>query len=132
VCLVTLAVTIVSATILLARISADTPIEAGFSDLWMLPVDGAATPSVRLGIRSQEDALTTYRLRLNVDGVSVASWDIVNLAPGETWQSTVTLLPDTPRSAVVEARLYRADGSVQGQAKDGDAETPYRRVELRR
>jgi hypothetical protein len=132
VCLVTLAVTIVSATIFLARISADTPIEAGFSDLWMLPDEGAATQSVRLGVRSQEGTLTSYRLRLDVDGAPEASWDIVDLAPGEVWQSTVALPPDTDRSAVVEARLYRAAESVVGQAKVGDAETPYRRVELRR
>lgn len=132
VCLLTLAVTIISATILLARISAATPIEAGFSDLWMLPTDGAATPGVRLGVRSQEEASTSYLLRLDVDGAPVTAWHVTELAPGETWEATVGLPPGIGRSAVVEARLYRAEALATDAETVREAEIPYRRVVLRR
>jgi hypothetical protein len=132
VCLLTLAVTIVSATILLARVSAATRTDAGFSDLWMLPAGNATTPSIRLGVRSQEEADTSFRLRLDIDGAPAMAWQLTELAPGETWEATVELPPGAGGATAVEARLYRAEGSTMGAETVGAAETPYRHVVLRR
>jgi uncharacterized membrane protein len=96
---------------------ADVPRE-GFSQLWMLPLDGGS--EVRLGMRSEEFAATDYTVRLVADDTTVLRSERVRLEPGAQWETTVPLTTPAPVSQI-EALLYRADAPQQ----------PYRRVLLR-
>jgi hypothetical protein len=95
---------------------ADVPRE-GFSQLWMLPLDGG---EVRVGMRSDEFAATDYTVRLVADSTTVLRSEQIRLEPGAQWETTVPLATPTPTSQI-EALLYRAD----------DPQQPYRRVLLR-
>jgi uncharacterized membrane protein len=90
----------------------------GFSQLWMLPLEGDR--SVQVGLRSEELASTEYTLRLVADGSAVLRTERLRLEPGDRWEATVPMTASGPVSQV-EAQLYRAD----------DPTRPYRRVLLR-
>jgi uncharacterized membrane protein len=90
----------------------------GFSQLWMLPLDGGS--GVRLGMRSEEFAATDYTVRLVADDTTVLRSQQVRLEPGAQWETTVPL-PTLAPTSQLEALLYRADAPQQ----------PYRRVVLR-
>jgi uncharacterized membrane protein len=90
----------------------------GFSQLWMLPLDGDR--SVQVGLRSEELASTEYTLRLVADDSAVLRTERLRLEPGDQWEATVPVTADGTVSKV-EAQLYRAD----------DPTRPYRRVLLR-
>jgi uncharacterized membrane protein len=90
----------------------------GFSQLWMLPLDG--NRAVQVGLRSEELASTEYTLRLVADGSALLRTERLRLEPGDQWEATVPVTADGIVSQV-EAQLYRAD----------DPTRPYRRVLLR-
>ena len=115
--LLTLAVAISAAAGWAAIAGATVPRE-GFSQLWMLPLDGGG--EVRLGMRSAEFAATDYTVRLVADDTTVLRSEQIRLEPGAQWETTVPLAAPAPASQI-EALLYRAD----------DPQQPYRRVLLR-
>jgi len=90
----------------------------GFSQFWMLPINGGS--GVRVGMRSEELSATDYTVWLVADDTTVLRSEQVRLEPGAQWETTVALVTPTPTSQI-EALLYRAD----------EPDQPYRRVLLR-
>jgi hypothetical protein len=104
----------------------------GFTQLWLVPAGeggggggrgGGGGGTVRLGVRSAEPAPATYTLRLTLDGVQTQSWPTLTLAPGQTWETTVTRPGDG--GGAMEAVLSRADApsTVYRRVVVGQAET---------
>jgi hypothetical protein len=118
-------------TIAFARASASIHTNPGFTTVWMVPVAEAAPSSVRVGVTCQEEAATRYALQLEVDGVRLATWQAIDLAPGESWETIAALPAATGAQMVAEARLYRVDGRTVSDAELSDPSTAYRRVVLR-
>ena len=69
---------------------------------------------------SEEFAITSYRLEVQLDDHIIADWPTFKLAPGEKWESTLALPPLKATGSVVTAELYRLD----------QPETIYRQVKL--
>jgi uncharacterized membrane protein len=92
-----------------------------FSELWMLPPPDSTSDQVTVGLRSMEPRPTRFRVQVR-DGDNVA-FDVsdIELANGQTWQTSLHVASDQPAGASIEAVVYRADAP----------DTPYRRVELR-
>ncbi len=107
-----------TAVVVAARGATEQPF-AGVTELWMLPLGSVDQPAVVLGVRSVESSPTRYRLVLSVAGQVANEWTSIELAPGQTWETTSGL--PTAAAANVVALLYRVD----------DAATIYRRVALR-
>ncbi len=81
----------------------------GFTQLWVLPADGASTKnSIRLGVSSMELTAMDYDLSVNIDGKEVMVWPSIYLKPNEKWEASL-VLPQTThtRTAKVEALLYQ-------------------------
>jgi hypothetical protein len=85
----------------------------GFSQLWILPASQTDHSRIRLGIRSGELSVTTYRLEVSVGGQLVHDWPSIVVQPNNQWETYYELpaLPYTSDS--VEARLYRLDAPDQ-------------------
>jgi hypothetical protein len=92
----------------------------GYTQLWILPADNGNPNAIRLGISSKEFTATGYRLQVEMDSQIVEEWPVIQLAPGEQWETTIVLPGDSSSSGVVEAVLYRLDAS----------DVVYRRVTL--
>lgn len=118
--LLALATVVVGAAWWTARGGAAQQASAGFTQLWALPAPEGDALTVRLGVRSQEPAPVSYRLRLEVEGELIQEWPAVALAPGEQWEAVATLSPPQGAAGPVTALLYRADAP----------ETAYRHVQL--
>ncbi|MBK9745752.1 MAG: hypothetical protein IPO91_03140 [Chloroflexi bacterium] len=101
----------------MARIGLETYPHTGFTEFWMLRDENNAPDGVLLGLTSGEIEPVSYRLETRSDGHLIEAWPDLELAPGETWQTTLTL-PETAVDPVI-GLLYRV----------GESE-PYRRVEL--
>ena len=114
-----LAVVLVLAALGVARASAAQQAQPGFTQLWLVP-SGGEKVNLQLGVRSEEPAVTTYRVQLKVGGRVVKEWPSIKLEPNASWQATTALSPAPPQDATLEALLYRSDqpGAV------------YRHVEL--
>lgn len=89
-----------------------------FTQLWILPIDGENSGTVRLGVNNMESVTMRYRLKLEDGGHLLREWQPIMLAPGEIWETLV----DTPYTAdkPLTATLYRLDAP----------EAPYRQVVL--
>lgn len=96
-----------------ARTAALEQPSVGFTQLWLLPVEQAARPTVRLGIRCMEHEATGYRLRLSVDGQIAQEWGEIALEPNGLWEQTFELPPAQAGAKRLEALLYRLDAPQQ-------------------
>lgn len=117
-----LASVIVCGAIAVSIIGAEQQPYPGFTQLWILPVQGAsAKNSVLLGVKNMEHAEMTYLLEVNVDGKLVKTWPSIALKQSESWEMTL-LISQTKHagSTMVEAMLYRVDAPTK----------IYRHVEL--
>jgi hypothetical protein len=113
------AVLIAGGAIALGVVSEATKASPGFSQLWLVPDDvasarapGATTETAQLGVYSDEEATSQFRVELRPDGAQEQNWDF-SLGPGQQWEQSVTV----PGGTRTEAVLYR-----------GSDPTPYRRV----
>lgn len=81
-----------------------------FTQLWLLPPSQEGKNcTVRIGIRSFENASVHYHAIMIVNSVQTTSWPAIALAPDELWERSV-VVPYTPaKSVLVELRLYRDD-----------------------
>jgi uncharacterized membrane protein len=100
--------------LLSARMFAGYPAES-FTQLWITSSVDAPTTGVAVTVRSEEHAVTSYRLELWIGSARVETWADIRLGPGQTWSRTVTV-----GSGRIEAQLYRLV----------DPGTLYRRVTL--
>lgn len=86
-----------------------------FTDFWLLPGEGAASDSVRVGVRSHEGGTTAYTLHLYRSRAQVST-RVLTLQPGDQWERILPI-GTGPRRAPVTAILNR----------EGE---PYRRLDL--
>jgi uncharacterized membrane protein len=87
-----------------------------FSELWLVQSD-----QVEVGLRSMELQPTRYRLQV-LDGDRVAlDVNNIQLANGETWQTSLPLGPSLSNGDAIQALLFRADSP----------DAPYRQAILR-
>jgi len=104
-----LAVMVTLGAIGLAR----TPVPAkdveGYTFLWMQTKSKAEPTKVRVGINCMEFISTKYNLQISADGQIVREWNGIQLAPGEKWETTLTIPMDSSSARMVEALLYRLD-----------------------
>jgi len=94
--------------LIIGRAGALEPRGAGFTQLWMLPAAQVGANDVQIGITSQERFPVAYRLELESGSQTVRTWSIIELDPGETWQTTVAVTPIRP-GARTAAVLFRLD-----------------------
>jgi len=96
--------------------------QESFSELWLVQPDARGrADSLDVGLRSVEQQATQFSVQI-LDGDQVIM-DVgsINLAPGETWETTVPFDESASDGQPIQARAFRADNPT----------TPYRQVELR-
>jgi uncharacterized membrane protein len=101
--------------VVLARSPVTTGVN-GYSSLWIKRGESAAG-RVELGVSSSEVRPATYRVVVR-SASGVVFHRRLELDPSQTWHG---LVADVPAGEVLSADLY----------KDGNAKTPYRRVQLK-
>jgi hypothetical protein len=116
-----LAVLVVAAAIGLARTPLPPQGLQGYTLLWILPAGDGRLDAVRLGVSSEEFVPVAYKLQVTMDDQLVEEWPVIQLAPGEQWETTAALPANMSGTAAVEATLYRLDAP----------NVVYRRVTLR-
>ena len=84
----------------------------GFTQLWLLPpAQRESSCVVQLGVQNFEGTNVTYRVTMQVNGVSTATWVSVALAPQQTWNRSVPIAfgstTKISKKAMVVAQLYR-------------------------
>jgi uncharacterized membrane protein len=77
--------------------------DGGTTQLWLLPARAAAgasgspgpadTASVDIGVANHEPTTNTYRLQLQLRGITVGEFPSIRLAPDETWYGTADAPP---------------------------------------
>jgi uncharacterized membrane protein len=117
-----LAVLVVVAAIGLARLPTPPKGVAGYTLLWMVPAGEGNANDYRLGVNSMEFSPASYRLQVTLDGQVVREWPVLQLAPGESWETPFVLQSDRGGAGSVEATLYRLD----------NPDVVYRQVKLQR
>ena len=115
-----LAIAVIAGGILLARGEAALQPAPDVVQLWMLPGDTAASPTLRVGLNSVGQAAGDFRLQIERGGYIIHEWPSLNIVPGQQWQQTLSLHGPQPGSGPFEARLYRAE----------EPNVMYRRVAL--
>lgn len=119
--LIGLATILATLAVLYSAIGAAQRSHPGFTEFWMIPADPAGKScAVLLGMQSFELASTTYRITVVMNGVEVATWPSVVLAPQEDWASSIPVTARTADNVSVKALLYRSD----------ELKTVYRRADL--
>jgi uncharacterized membrane protein len=113
------ALVLVAGALVLAYVPLSNSKAVGFSELWLRPVDSAAGSAVRIGVGSEEQAATAYRLQVRFGG-SAPVVRSLRLKPGET---TVVQLDAEPQPRVGRPILVSA-----GLFRRGERERPYRHV----
>jgi hypothetical protein len=103
------AIVAVVVAFLLARDGALEQRSQSFTQLWALPTDGADRSLIALGVRNLEAGTTSYVVRLRSDGQVIQEW-LLDLQPGEQWETTTRVPPHVSASRPVEAVLSKADG----------------------
>jgi hypothetical protein len=84
----------------IARVGVKQPAEP-FSALWIVP-DSPGT--VEIGLDNREDATTTYRVEVTINGTATATFASIRLEPGQGW--TTTLAEPSPIGARMEVRAF--------------------------
>jgi len=102
-----LAVLVAGAAFGLTKLPAGPNGIAGYTSLWMVPANQTNSNDFRLGIKSSEFSDTNYRLQISVGGQVVQEWTELNLKPGQTWETEITLQSNQIGSGPVVANLYK-------------------------
>jgi uncharacterized membrane protein len=108
VALFALAAFVLVAAFWVARNGALNQDQPGFTQLWLTWAPDAGPYTAAVGVRNEESRTYSYRLRVEEDGEVLLSEPLIELAPGEHWETTVNL-PAGPESGKVTALLYRLD-----------------------
>jgi hypothetical protein len=114
------ALALVAAALVLAFVPLSNSKAVGFTELSLRPVNTRSGQAVRIGVGSEEQAATAYRLRVSFRGGGAPVVRRLRLAPGETsvLQLFVSPQPRAGRPTFVSAELFR--GGRRGR--------PYRHV----
>jgi hypothetical protein len=90
---------------------------SGYASLWLVR---SASERIEVGVNSEEEARSAFRVVLSEGSLKIRQWSEVRLSPGKSWSRTVSLSPK--ESAVrVKVRLFR-----------GSSTAPYRTAYLRK
>ncbi len=87
----------------------------GFTQLWVLPADGASVKNIiRLGVSNMELTAMEYNISVKMEGKVVKVWPSIDLKPKEKWEATL-VLPQTThtRTTKVEALLYQTSAPTK-------------------
>ena len=103
------AVVIAGGALVLARTPGAPTYYAGYTMLWLTPIQGEAANQLELGIDSKEFEPTQYSLELLVDGQVAQTWPAIALAPNQQWHASLTLSEEQRSASTLEANLYRLD-----------------------
>jgi hypothetical protein len=104
-----LAMLIVVGTVVFAQNEAENIATKEVVQLWILP-GGATTPgSVRVGVSSSGPHINRFILTIHRDGYKIKNWPLLELAPGERWETQLVLPLDLLGSGPIEVWLYRSD-----------------------
>lgn len=109
--LLALAVIILGGALAISIIGAERQPYPGFTQLWILPAQGANTKNaVLLGVRNMEKTAMGYRLVVNMGSKEIKQWPSLDLQSGENWEATLAI-PQTQHAepTMIEAILYRLD-----------------------
>lgn len=93
----------------IATSSAQQQKPSNFTQLWILPVDGENSGTIRLGVTNMESVTIRYRLKLGSGSHVLREWQSIDLAPGEIWETTVSVPGNSFYTHTIEATLYRLD-----------------------
>jgi uncharacterized membrane protein len=115
-----LAILVTGAAVELTQLPVSPNGVSGYTVLWMIPAGDGNPSDFRLGVNSDEFTATTYRLQVTANGHTLREWPELKLAPGDSWEASITLSSDPTSVGPVEAFLYRSD----------DPATIYRQVKL--
>lgn len=116
--LLALAGLIAAAALVFSRTPLPAPNAIGYAQLWMLPSGTPRSPAVHIGVISDQQRPTTYRLELSLGSAApLVVAQRISLKPGAQMQLSVPLDGLTQPQSLVVARLY-----VQG------SRSPYRQV----
>jgi hypothetical protein len=104
-----LAIIVIVSAVLLARGEAALRPAPEVIQLWMLPGDTAASPTLHVGLISVGLAAGDFRLQIERGGYIIHEWPSLSIAPGQQWEQTLSLPGRQPGSGAFEAHLYRAE-----------------------
>jgi uncharacterized membrane protein len=87
------------------------PPQPSFTQFWMLPSTQAnKSCAVLIGVRNFEVTSETYRIQVIRNGIQLASWPSIMLAPQQEWDRLVPISPGAVSGDVLmSAQLYRLD-----------------------
>jgi hypothetical protein len=83
------------------------------TQLWLLSATNATPRTLKLGIHSLESQPVQYRLQLSAGADVIREWPVLVVAPGATWEESMTLTPEQAKTGAVTATLYRLDAPDQ-------------------
>ena len=104
-----LAIAVIAGAVLLARGEAALRPAPEVIQLWMLPGDTAASPTLHVGLNSVGLAAGDFRLQIERGGYIIHEWPSLSIVPGQQWEQTLSLHGRQPGSGAFEAHLYRAE-----------------------
>lgn len=107
--LVGVAILLSAKALTMARTPAPADQYAGYTILWMTPVQDGEDGQYQLGIDSKEFAPTQYKLELLVADQSAKEWKMIELAPNQQWRTKLLLNTEDFGQETLEANLYRLD-----------------------
>jgi hypothetical protein len=91
---------LVAVALAIARVGVHQPSEP-FTALWVVP---ESPGTVEIGIDNREDAATTYRVEVTVDGRVTATFTSITVEPGQGW---TTLMPEPdPAGSRMEVLVF--------------------------
>jgi len=104
-----LAIAMIAGAVLLARGEAALRPAPEVIELWMLPGDTAASPTLHVGLNSVGPAAGDFRLQIERGGYIIHEWLSLSIVPGQQWEQTLSLQGQQPGNGAFEAHLYRAE-----------------------
>lgn len=103
------AVVLAGGALVLARTPAAPHNYAGYTMLWMIPMQDEGANHLQVGIDSKEFSPTQYKLDLLVDEEVAHEWARIQLDPNEQWQASLAINPEQLEVSTIAANLYRLD-----------------------
>lgn len=103
-----LAILVAIGAVRMAYLEASQQESSRFTQLWLLSTERADT--IQVGIHSNEAGVEKYRLEVEAEKQIVFEASSIELEPGASWETTVTLPAELVEVSPVEARIYWLDG----------------------
>ena len=83
---------------------------SNFTQLWILPNDHITPNTISLGVNSMEPSEIKFKLLLKTGkGIVFELRYLIELKPGEKWETIVQIPTQPPVSELIEVDLFRLD-----------------------